>query len=485
MNHIQNSLEYSHKERDPGDNAKTSLPPDESLRVPCIWAFEAFTPTLIDNLWDGARRLQGSESSLGAQEPFADLVADWRLRARGGGWVNLGFIVNPEQYRPIEHTLTARLPTGVKAVHATILQPLPSTTILCSQFIFDEQGRSALEAPLREVFSTYAENREKGIVSFISVEHQRIQAVEVMRAYLRGQCTDWLANTFPGLWASGGASAIPTVELMLFSKRDEFENRTPRNANESSVLNVLRLDTPFETWKSDELPGLYLKLDGSTKNSPGRAVLFGNIESALRGTDLAAYGSQREDQIAHWCQDLDHTFGVWILGLIADSYVRDLATVRDGYGSLQFDATAESLTSARRLETTVSALTRNSMPFAYELKQYCRRKSLFMHEIYEFDPVTKWPGVERKLFANMRENLILVARHIKDVEQHVRTVAIQFGQIVSAMANERLGSTNLKLQRAIAWMTIAILVLTALLAKKEISEVGELFEKAIAAFRGA
>jgi hypothetical protein len=41
------------------------------------------------------------------------------------------------------------------------------------------------------------------------------------------------------------------------------------------------------------------------------------------------------------------------------------------------------------------------------------------------------------------------------------------------MANERLGSTNVKLQRAIVCMTVAILALTALLAKKEIGEVIE------------
>lgn len=485
MDHIQKALEYSHRERDPRDNAETSLPRDESLHVPCIWAFEVFTPTLIANLWSGANRLGGATSSTGGPgEGFPDLIADWRLRASGGGWVNLGFIVNPEKYRPLSNARTAPLPTGIDAVHATILQPLPSTTILGCQCFLDKDASAALEAPFRETFATYAQDLGNGVTQFISVEHQRIQAVELIRAYLRAQCCEWLAGLFPGLFHSlGGANAIPTAELLMFTEQHEFEHlRSPSEAK-STMLRVLDLDTVVDIWKSDELAGLYLKLENGSQGASGRAVLFGNVNHALADKDLAGYGETREDKVVHWCQYLDHSFGAWILELAAEKYVAELATVRDGYGSLQFDAGATNVDNTKQLERAISRLARNAIPFAYELSQFCNSRGLFMHNIFEFESVHKWEKVQRRLFAESRERLMLLSDYIKDVEQQVRAIALQAGQIITAAANERVADTNLRLQRGIAWMTIAILILTALLAKKEIGEVVGSIEKAIVGYR--
>jgi hypothetical protein len=404
MEHIRDALEYSHRERDPRDNVATSLPEDESLRVPCIWAFEAFTPTQIDNLWTVLARLRGLDVPRFGRESAAEMVEEWRLQVSGGGWVNLGFIVGPDKYRPLHHALSAPLPSGIDALHATIMQPLPSTTILRCQFLLDPQAASALEAPFREPFSTYAQNAKDGVVQFISVEHQRVQAVDAMRAYLRAQCTEWIVEFFPGLFHSSlGAAGIPTAELMLFSRIEEFESTATQATNAPYPLRILNPDSLPSIWKSSEIANMYLKLENASKREGGRAVLFGNADRVLLDKNLAAYGSDRHDQIAHWCHYLDHTFGAWILSLIAGRYINDLAFIRDEYGSLKFDPSTETLATARSIEIELSALTRNAIPFAQELAVYCNRKALFMHEIFEFNPVHRWRGEERKLFAEMRE----------------------------------------------------------------------------------
>ena len=226
------------EKRDTEANSRTSLPAGETVKVPSIWVFEAFTPALINNLQNGVDRLGWSTEDPSLNPDFPDAVSDMRSQSWGGGWLNLGHIVPLGEKQSFSFNRQAPLPSGITAVRASILQPLPSTTLLCCQFMLDDSLANSLEQPLAETYKTYrAPIREKSY-RIVGVDHQKQQAVETMRAYLCSICTEWVIEYFPGYFSSDlGGHAVPTCELLLFSKHEDFtdlrlgvdpHHRTPR-----------------------------------------------------------------------------------------------------------------------------------------------------------------------------------------------------------------------------------------------------------------
>lgn len=116
MNQEQESIDHYHKERDQKINSCTSLPPGEKVRIPSIWVFEAYTPSLIGNLQDGVDKLGWAGSETLMNPDFPDAISDMRSTRLAGGWLNLGYIVpvNDKQYLgPLRH---APIPPGIVAI---------------------------------------------------------------------------------------------------------------------------------------------------------------------------------------------------------------------------------------------------------------------------------------------------------------------------------------------------------------------------------
>lgn len=468
MNQEQESIDRYHEERDQKINSCTSLPPEEKVRVPSIWVFEAYTPSLIGNLQGGVDKLGWAGSETLMNSDFPDAVNDMRSTRMAGGWLNLGYIVpiNDKQYLgPIRH---APLPSGIAAIQASVWQPFPSTTLLCCQFMLDDSLVNSLEQPLAESFKTYKEPIEKNITRFVGVDQQKQEAVEVMREYLYSICTDWVAKYFPGYFSSAigcGRTALPACELLLFSKQEDFADLAYSHS-EPSFLQMLNLHAARETWASKELANLYLQLAERRSHTPGRAILFGNVNQVLNDQNLDMYGNDtREQKVVHRLHDLDRTLSTWVLSLIAQDYVAEMGKTRDAYGSLNISTNSFNTEKLRELDRRLLEFQRNAIPFAHDIADYCERVGWFMHNVSEFEPTRKWGDYEPKLFGDMRHGLSSSATHIKAAEQQIRAIALQTGNIISSISNEKLASTNLRLQSSMLWMTVVMLCLTAITAQ--------------------
>jgi len=462
---------FYRNERDPRVNASTAPSADERIRIPTIWVFEAFTPTVAGALRRGAERLNWLESDRAINPAFPDRIDELRSYAWGGGWLNLGYVVPVGTPTGLPPRRVAPLPSGVTGMQASLLQPIPSTTILCCQFLLNDDLARSAEVALRETFATYMEPLRGGARRIVTVEQQKAQRVELERESLCAICAKWVVEYFPGHFHSEiGGNAPPTCELMLFTRQEDFAVRG--RATEPNFLQVLSLEHTPRNWASDELPGLYLQFRERLAQSATRAVLFGNVNLALSGIDLRGYGETKEEQIVHWCNYLDSSFGAWVLRLIAQDFIAEIGKSRDSYGSVDLSAKIERTQHVRELDQRFLHVQRNAVPFAHDVAIYCESEARFMHEVYEFRPTIDL-GFEQRLFGDMRLWLKQAAAHIQQAEQQVRAIAAQCGQMISAAVNEDLARTNVRLQRRISFMTAAVLLLTSVMAWDMLKAAGQ------------
>jgi hypothetical protein len=456
------------RERDRQVNASTSPPLGESVRMPAIWALEAFTPSQIKNLGAAAERLgwtNGDDWILNFD--FTDKIADFRTRSMGGGWLNLGYILSEQAKRsPLSNSRRAPLPQGIERIRASLIQPFPSITILCLRFDLDNETATSLMPPLMEVYSTYREPISHGGWRIVEVEHQKKLAVEFARAALRSIATEWIANYFPGHFASHpDGNLVPTCELLMFEKQEAFVDRS--SYADPTFLQALSVLDAMDTWQSEDLPGLYLKLKDrltDQQSAAGRATLFGNVHQALATKEhLTSYGADKERQLVNWLHYLDRTLATWTVRELGRDFIRRIGRTRDAYAELD-RSRIRGVDELKKLDAAFSDIQRNAVPFAHDLARFCRIKGLFFHDVFEFEPVRKSENFNPKLFVTSRDWLIECARYIQRLEEHLRFVAQQTAQMVTSTVNEQLAQSNLRLQRQIGTMTYIMLLLAALTA---------------------
>jgi hypothetical protein len=221
--HVNEDLSYYHNERDAKDNNSTTPPSEEKVRVPSIWAFEVYTPSTISNLYIGIKNLELSNSMLGIDSHHEDSIRNLRFRAFGGGWINVGTIYDESVKTFIPATKT-KLPKGILSIRFSVLQNMPSITILICQFIFDEETANSLNVPLSRNFTTYTEKIKTGLRIVINVPHQKKKQTEITRAYLRSLCTSWIAKNMPGYFSLKSLqNLLPTCELILLNKHNPMD----------------------------------------------------------------------------------------------------------------------------------------------------------------------------------------------------------------------------------------------------------------------
>lgn len=446
-------LEDYHNVQDPKDNAATKPPPGEDIRVPTVWAIEVYPPTFIENLWNGLGNLGVLNSR--RSSAVGDFLENIRTRAFGGGWVNLDPIVRNEKF--LFHGVKGPLPDDVSEIRLSLHQLLPSTTILICQFFLEGDTVSSVEAALQAEYTTYTIPKGSAI-SFIDVGIQKEEAVAVARKLIYTKCTNWINEYLPGYFCSDRSSfSPPTCDLITFKLNDLFE--VEKQNIWRSYLGTLDLDSEFYQWKNDDIHGLYLQVDNPRNKYPNCITLTGKIDKILSNVDTKGYGKDHESQILNWFRYLDTTLATWALQVLSIDIEKQLLKARDLYGTVDISTADKTIDRLFELDHTYSFLQRNLIPFANDLKKYCKYESAFMHDIYEFTPI-KDRKYKNKLFCNIRKNLLMLSEELISVESQINITASRLGQIVSAKSNDNLARSNFKLQKQVAIMSFAVLLLT-------------------------
>jgi hypothetical protein len=467
-------LEYYHKKLDPEKNAQTTPPEEEKIRIPALWAFEVYTPSYIASFHRGVSKLGWSEEEAALSPSFQDSLNRFRYKASGSGWINLGHIVDVSEKTSWPGIRKAELPHGIQSIQASLLQFLPSTTILACQFRFKHDLARSIENPLKDVYSTYKEKAKIGY-RVIDVLSQKRHAVAVARAYLKKLCTSWLAYNLPGLFSSGCLGVdFPACEFITFEKHVPFQKIEGKSHD--NFLWILDLANDFDAWQSDELEGLFLQWPPSNNYQMNNLVLAGNINRILTNKDISDFGQTAEGRILNFLSFIDNSLGRWVLLVIATAFEKRITKLRDSYGEAGIDYLYSGSSISLELDRQILDIQKNTIPFIHELKGFCEQEWLFMHDVFEFKAINDMRKKGDPLFSSIRRSLLSHADLLDRNERSLRNTADANRQIVAVKSSNYLAQTNIALQKRLNWMTFLLLLLTIVLAVSAIPQMKTIFE---------
>jgi len=470
----EDDITHFHKDHDPISNAKTTPPKEEHIRIPAIWAFEAYTPSYISNFYDGIKELGWNEDAWDDNVELKDMLNGLRHTTTGSDWINLGYIVDEENKTSQPGTRKAKLPDGVESIKASIFQFLPSTTILACKFKMKDDLARLIEDPIRETYSTNKERTKDGY-RIIDVYQQKKDAIVLTREYLKNLCTSWLTNNLPGLFSAGYLNGeYPACELIIFEKHVPYQKIDGKE--NKSYPAILEIENSYYAWECDDLKGVYLQSRDYLHENKNSIVLLGNINEMLASIDLRGYGNTTEDRILNYLNYIDNSLGTWVLLILVQLFEKQVNMLRDKYGEHDINMDVSSLID---LDRQLIELQKNTVPFIHELKDFCMDETCFMHDIFEFKAIHKMRNKEVGLFASIRERLLFYADKLKNNEALLRDAANSIRQITATEVSKYLAKTNIQLQKRMSLMTLVILLLTILTAVSAALEIKKSFDLTI------
>jgi hypothetical protein len=218
--HLRELAEHS-RERDPAENAESSPPPDEQIRLHAVWMAESYPVSFFDVLLEAVRRLAAEGRHISGTPPAEQL--EHGLRRGGAGWFPLGPVVRPGSplfaYLP---PIEAALPTEVEYAHASVHYLVPWHAVLVMCFVLDETGSGRVEQALRANYQTHT-TQHRNWTAIHGPGNQKREAVRKTRAdQLTGLAT-FFGREAPGLFASEG-EFLPSIELWTTNEVKPFDD---------------------------------------------------------------------------------------------------------------------------------------------------------------------------------------------------------------------------------------------------------------------
>jgi hypothetical protein len=327
-------------DRDPDENQATKLPNNERLEIPGVWAVELYTPSTVAGLLDGIRGL-GWEYGNFQDESLSKWMNDVR-NGRTAGWKRLG-LVSPRNNPHFMRDRTANLPPIAAGALPTLRSITPSITALVICFMLTDDAARSLDEPLRANYSTYVERntlfRRRHVIPYVLLNRpirlggtyhtpafQRRDAVEERLDTIERQCTTWLAEHFPGVFAQGLRHNLFPATMLMVSEETRL---LTEDARQMRALDGTAMDQWYDSWTSNEWPGCYMTIPHGWRKEMLRLQFGCRRRDAYRGRSSDA-DEQSNWAISQHANDLIEGLTTrWALSCLLDGYHQQLSGHRD------------------------------------------------------------------------------------------------------------------------------------------------------------
>jgi hypothetical protein len=444
--------------QDVKSNAESTPPPGERIELHSLWLAEAYSPSTVMNLLNGLRRLGWASDlsqSLG-EVNLARWVASSRAAAYGGSWANIGTIVNPGDTRFLGTTREALLPEGVDYARGTVSTLTPSLTVLVIQFVFTDQVAQDFDTPMRRSYETYARKQGPRFTAYITPGSQKQDAMLASRRAIRDHCGYWFRSNLPGVFSSGLIeTGLPSCEFITTRLTKPFE-REP-SWSWDHYMRRLGLEGDWDTWRSDELPGLGLRLPRGAEDDAFALLLAGRFDDIFVDDDMQFWGGRTRGGFTARLDDyIDRTIAAWAARAALIGYQQRLTEMRDR-ASLPEGKTKAAIRALDSVRKELLLTTADAQRVGRDLAAMAEEKRLYSHSFEtDFEPAAaSRREFEPSLIELMREDTLSRARTLSETEQHVREVLLASSNLASTTA-------NLRLQRRITALTWILLILAIL-----------------------
>lgn len=384
----------SQRKWDARQNVESALPPGERIDVVSVTCVELYTPSLVTRLVSAFRAL-GWVHDDPFRPPFCNL-GEWvpasRSGALAGSWANLAWVVDVDDPRQLGDELRAPLPAGVATIRGELHAVTPSVTALVLAFEPEESAGRALESVFEGDLESRWERRPSGSGWMSSgPTNQRADLVARERARLRESYQAWVADHLPGVFSAASDRGLPTIEAFTCAKATPFFSLDPQPLGDYRW--VLDIESDWNAWESQELPGWRLSAWESRRDEPFVFRLGARRDEVIvdLDTDGEADNAGLANRLAHPLFPVSTRFAVHCLLRL---YSRRLADLRDRSGRV----VEESGQTVRRRD--VRAVTGFLVEPSYdlplvveEIEAFCSDPLRYGRVGADFSPVAEWAGL--------------------------------------------------------------------------------------------
>jgi hypothetical protein len=437
------------------DGVPASIPPDtQHVALKRVFAVEFYTPAHAEQLKEAFARLGWNSP---ATSPFRKNAAEWVDRSRkssGGTWFNLGAIVSPGGKAVPKDTAVCALPKGFSAARAEFHSISSSLSCIVIAFEVGAEVEEIYECIARSPLATRLERTKRGHI-VTSPDRMKSEAISKARKDFRSDILGWFTINLPGAFsASGNLELFPTSEVIITDCLRIQENRTPRNL----WTKYLDLGSVSAHWGSADWPGLTFVYPNNHMWSEKRHSVIYVERSDLKSVDNAMYGGDSDEAyLTRLSTDLPGFIVHWAICALLRLYQVDLGEMRDG-ASVSAQS-RDAAVAIRRLQRVISSSMDVSL-FAAELP------SAFQHSHWVSTDFVRQEDAQSPLSlvdASTHLSLELV-NQLSTSDKAIRDLLVQQGNLINAMEALESQRKMSRLSGAMTWLTIAILVLTAVMA---------------------
>lgn len=449
----RSSRDY-HRRKDT-EEVPASIPLDnQHVALKRVSAAEYYTPAHAEQLFLAFEKFGWNSAET---SPFRTNAAEWVARSRknsGGIRLNLGTIVPPGSKRGFRHATASKLPEGFETAHAEFFSISPSLSCIVVTFNVNGESENVYESIARSLLGTRLIPIKRGH-SIIHPRGTKRLAIDEVRERFRSDILNWFKTNLPGAFsASGNLELFPTCELLFMDGVRSGDDRSTRNLWKE----YLGLDYGGGHWDSCDLPGLNFAHPVSHEEShKGHSVL--HVErSDLKAIDNAVYGGDSDDAyLNRLSMELPGFFCQWGISSLLRIYQEELSVLRDGASSstLSGDATR----AMRRL----LGVTSNSIDVSLLVAEL---PNAFKNALWnDCDFLLREDGLAPLSFtaASTQWSMELLEQ-LGTSDRTIRDLLVQQGNLINALESVASQRTMSRLTVALTVLTIAILILTTVMA---------------------
>lgn len=419
-----------------------------------VYAAEFYTPAHAEQLFVALKNLGWNSAET---SPFRTNAAEWVARSRkssGGIWLNLGTIVPPGSKQVYRDATAGELPDGFDAAQAEFLSISPSLSCIVVTFDAKTDTEGVYERIARSPLGTTLSRTKRGH----SITHPRgikRQGIAEAREGFRSGILSWFKTNLPGAFStSGNLELFPTCELLFVDGIRTSDGEATRNLwNE-----YLGLDYGGARWDSSDLPGLtFAHPVLHVESQKGHSVLY--VErSDLKAIDNAIYGGDSDDAyLNRLSMELRGFIGHWGISALLRLYQEELSVVRDDTPSSR--RSGDAARAIRRLQRVTSSsidvsLLAAELPNAFQNVLWNNGDFLLQED----------GRAPLSLIAASTQRSMDLLKRLSTSDRAIRDLLVQQGNLINALEAIASQRTMSRLTVLMTVLTVAILVLTAVMA---------------------
>jgi len=452
--HIKSSRAY-HRERDLTEVPASMPPSDQHVALKRVFAAEYYTPAHAERLVRAFKKLGWDSTGSSA---FSRNSSDWVARSRrglnGGAWINLGAIVNPGSKQSFRDAAETELPDGFNRAHAELFSISPSLSCLVVSFDTTIDAERKYEEIARSALGTKLVRTGRGF-SIKDPKSRKSQAISENRECVRRSLLKWFRNNLPGVFSNNGkVEMFPTCELLFMDGMTLGESNS-----RIDLLNMyLGLDRHWGVWGSTHFQGLtFYNPVSHVESEKGHSALV--IErSDLKAIDNKMYGGDSDEAyLNRLSMDMPGFVCHWGIIPLLRLYNEELSEVRD---SATFSGqVAKAADVLQRLQRVTSnsidvSLIANELPTAFQDTFWNDQD--FASSAEGQQPISLTNAVTQR-------SLMLLER-LAASDRTIRELLLQQGNLANALEAIKTQRTMSRLTMVMTVLTVAILILTAVMA---------------------